>query len=464
MIQFIMNKRNLSLSIIILGITLLPLQVRSQEDTIAGTKMEYKIKQLQYSQPPEGYHAIFINHVGRHASRFMTKAGSDIYLSCILHQAEKERGLSSKGFALMKAADFISKLQTDVYGDITKKGEKEQQVIGHDMKKYHSEVFSSRGIEVYYTHKKRTLQSAENLLRGMDYNSRKSFIRQPKEEESLLRFFDFSPAFSQYLKSAALTKKIDSLKSAIHYHALCKQITEKLLTPSMISKWSIKHFDIQKDGKTYQFSPEKLAEALYDLYASMGSMSEEMEEAGNTTLLQTVSQLLSTSEKEKFTRIENAKQFFYKGPGTNRNGIQVKIAAPLLWNFLSSTDSILNGKASYDAILRFTHVEGIAPFATLCGLYDSGNQCSNVMNIDHCWHPDHFLPMASNIQWIIYQNQEKKVLIKFLMNETETSIPLKTTTYPYYPWEEVKSYYLKKLAEIGYLPNSNEMEYLKTVY
>ena len=50
--------------------------------------------------------------------------------------------------------------------------------------------------------------------------------------------------------------------------------------------------------------------------------------------------------------------------------------------------------------------------------------------------------MAANIQIVFYRKPgNDDVLVKFFLNENETTIPVKTDCAPYYHWEDVKDYY-----------------------
>ena len=56
------------------------------------------------------------------------------------------------------------------------------------------------------------------------------------------------------------------------------------------------------------------------------------------------------------------------------------------------------------------------------------------------------MPMASNLQIVFYHNREGDVLVKFLFNEKETTIPsLSAVSGPYYKWEDVRSYFVSLL-------------------
>lgn len=55
--------------------------------------------------------------------------------------------------------------------------------------------------------------------------------------------------------------------------------------------------------------------------------------------------------------------------------------------------------------------------------------------------------MAANIQLVFFRNQKspEKVLVKILHNERETRIPVKTDIWPYYDWNDVKSYFQSRI-------------------
>lgn len=58
-------------------------------------------------------------------------------------------------------------------------------------------------------------------------------------------------------------------------------------------------------------------------------------------------------------------------------------------------------------------------------------------------------PMASNLQIVFFKNKKRDVLVKFMLNEREMSIPLSTDIFPFYHWTDVKVM-LKQCVEIPY--------------
>lgn len=60
------------------------------------------------------------------------------------------------------------------------------------------------------------------------------------------------------------------------------------------------------------------------------------------------------------------------------------------------------------------------------------------------WQDYRVSPMGANLQLIFYRNKKNDILVKFLLNESEVELPLKSKTVPYYSWKELKTF----LAEI----------------
>ena len=57
--------------------------------------------------------------------------------------------------------------------------------------------------------------------------------------------------------------------------------------------------------------------------------------------------------------------------------------------------------------------------------------------------------MGCNIQLVFYHSKKASdpILVKALLNEKETTLPVPTNQYPYYKWDDLRAYYLKKLEE-----------------
>ena len=92
--------------------------------------------------------------------------------------------------------------------------------------------------------------------------------------------------------------------------------------------------------------------------------------------------------------------------------------------------------------LRFSHDSSVLPLAYLIGLKETLGGGPDPKNLYKTISIDKIIPMAANIQLIFYRKDgSDDVLVKFLLNENETSIPVKTDCAPYYHWKDVKAYW-----------------------
>ena len=96
--------------------------------------------------------------------------------------------------------------------------------------------------------------------------------------------------------------------------------------------------------------------------------------------------------------------------------------------------------------LRFSHDSSVLPLSWLLGLKEARGGKADIPNIYKYISIDKIIPMAANIQMIFYRKEgSDDVLVKFLLNENETSIPaLKTDCAPYYHWQDVRALYASK--------------------
>lgn len=148
-------------------------------------------------------------------------------------------------------------------------------------------------------------------------------------------------------------------------------------------------------------------------------------------------------------RLNDADNFLKKGPGRNNNGIQVSVAAPLLADFINSTDAFIKSRP-YSSVLRFAHAETVAPFAAILNLNGASTATKDILSFDRIWKAKNIIPFSANIQMLLYKKPGNNgYLIKFLLNEKETGIRgLSTKTFPYYSYKEVRAFYLKKLKSL----------------
>jgi hypothetical protein len=69
--------------------------------------------------------------------------------------------------------------------------------------------------------------------------------------------------------------------------------------------------------------------------------------------------------------------------------------------------------------------------------------------VAEAWQDFRITPMAANVQWIFYRNKAGEVILNVLLNERETTLPVRPYSKPYYRWEDVLAYCSGVAGEIG---------------
>ena len=163
---------------------------------------------------------------------------------------------------------------------------------------------------------------------------------------------------------------------------------------------------------------------------------------------------LGLSFKDLFTddeyidgfRAYNASWCLWEGlmPGSQHNYYAIY---PLLRNFLDEAEQMVaSGKSGVR--LRFGHDSVVLPFSFILGVKEAIGGTDDMEDLHNHFALFRLIPMAGNVQMIFFRKQgSDDILVKFLMNENETSVPLKTDCYPFYHWKDVDAYYRNMLKE-----------------
>jgi len=226
---------------------------------------------------------------------------------------------------------------------------------------------------------------------------------QPEADslDAILRFYDLSPGYQRYKKSGVLLRMLDSLDKDGRSRSVAADVCARLFLPEFAK-------ELMRDGGAAGI---RFSGSLYDLYAISFSMGGAAGFAG----------VFDQRDLEWMDLVNGAADFLEKGPAFDPMGIQVKVAAPLLADFIKSIDRVVGGDhLRPDAVLRFTHAEAISPFAALMGIRGAGGPAFSVYGYREQWQAARVIPLSANVQWVLYAGPGKRgYLVKVLLNEKE---------------------------------------------
>ena len=121
---------------------------------------------------------------------------------------------------------------------------------------------------------------------------------------------------------------------------------------------------------------------------------------------------------------------------------------PLVEDIINNADLAIEGKNSAVANLRFGHdyfllsLLGVISFNE----YSAEIDISDIDAFNNKWRGFRAISMASNLQMILYRNKKGgDILVRFLHNENDVTLPIESDKAPFYKWSDVKQYMLGRL-------------------
>ena len=118
----------------------------------------------------------------------------------------------------------------------------------------------------------------------------------------------------------------------------------------------------------------------------------------------------------------------------------------LISDLVEKADAAIAGN-NVAATLRYGHDSTLLPFAAALGLEDF----SRIHSVDNLpidyWDNAIMIGMCSNVQIVFYRNRKNDILVKFLYNEKETTVPALKPVYAdcFYDWKSVREFYISRL-------------------
>lgn len=391
-----------------------------------GTETPYYYTPESEIEAPSGYHAVYISHLSRHGSRYVTSSKGAQELYKVLSEAYKQNELTQEGKQLRRQIRRFMALSQGKYGLLTPFGVQEQKGIAKRMYAHYPTVFGKQ-VHAVSTYVTRAKQSMDVFIKELShYIGRKPITTYVNGEvDPLLRFFDLNEAYIQYKEKGKWKAELATFTKR-----------EDVSTPFMAK--FIK--------ESYGLTPTKdldLATTLYSIYANTYNMQVDLG----------LGQYFDECTLKYYWENENLKNYLEKGPSNMGQDLPTNIAFALLRDFIDKSDAALQ-RGDVSADLRFAHAETIIPFASLLDLLTWGRQTDQLNTVSKFWKDECIAPMAANIQWIFYKGEENQpILVKMLYNEKAIPFPTGSNERPYYRWEDVKDFYEQVLQGIN-IPNT----------
>lgn len=398
-------------------------EISAKIELSGSNYLAYPTPRKQLTPAPEGYQPCYISHYGRHGSRYFTSKNDYNYPVATLLKADSAKALTKLGRDVLRRALLMQEEALNRYGDLTELGAEQHKQIAKRMFERFPQVFEGDAhIDAKSTLVIRCILSMENELQQF-------LIMNPALQ--ITHDASYHDMYYMNLSDQALTSK----RSPKESEEALDQFKKKHRHYDRL----IKSLFCDKAYVEKEVDQKELGKQLF--YLAGGIQNSEIRHR------LTLYDIFTPEELYENWRVKNVEWYLRYGASPYNGGTQPFTQRNLLRRIIHETDSCLAHEKP-GATLRFGHETMVLPLTCLLGLNGYDMEVKDLEKLEEKgWVNYRIFPMGANIQFIFYRRHagDKDVLVKVLLNEEETTLPLSSDKAPYYCWSDVRQYYLHKL-------------------
>ncbi len=387
--------------------------------------MAYQAPTQPLTKAPKGYEPFYMSHYGRHGSRWLLNDNDYMNPIRVLRRADELHVLTPLGKEALEKLERFYPCTKGRLGDLSDIGEQQHHGIGKRMTKNFPEIFSGKEAQV----DARSTVVIRCIL-SMTAECEEITAFNP----NLKMHNDVSESFQWYLNAGWPNRLKDASRNRSR---IVSEYAKKYTHPERFCRALFTDESFWNDE---DFRPRSFMRSMFGVINNMQSHGCG-EDLWN---------LFTKEECYDLWKIVNIDWYLGYGPAPQSQGLMPFLQSHLLRNMIETTDTVMASKTFKNgASLRFGHEVCVMPLACLMELDSCGRQVEDLDHLEDQWVNFRIYPMACNIQLVFYRSKKKDapILVKALLNEKEATLPVATDQYPYYKWDDLRTYYLKKLEE-----------------
>lgn len=373
---------------------------------------------------PEGFEPFYFTLVGRHGSRYDQSERRFKSILSVYRKADSLGILTEQGKHLYAHIAEIEAAQEGRNGELSELGYNQWLGIAHRAYKNFAPVFAEGSIEGKSSTSLRCLLSLVAFNQGIKEHSPQLAIYQQarKSELAIVRPLYDNP------NTPELARKIQ------------KECGEKGEWNKNLSVW-VKESDASSFLSKVTTDRKRLikecgGKSYFNVlrYSFRALLFGENFELGDRELL---TELFTPEEMYRIYVHQTAKWVNTSvGRGKDEVEMYSSFMRPMVDDIVARCNAAIEGKNPHKANLRFTHDSYVGPLLSVMG-YEG---CVPQYNTDIELATTSFnfgtvVPMAANLQIVLYRNKRGEVLVRSLVNERDAYLPIKCATAPFYPWK-----------------------------
>ncbi len=394
----------------------------------AGSVYAYEAPTEPLTPAPKGFKPVYLTHFGRHGSRFLDNASNYDRPYNILKEADDAGALTAFGKDVLRRVEIIRAEADQRAGDLTPKGMQQHRDIARRMVENYPELFTNdKTIMARSTTSHRVLVS--------EYSALMQILRmRPKIK------FDYDSSNHDEPWMYTEDKAVSAHKRKIN--AAVQEFNQRHTHPERLMKALFKDPEyIKTAGGRDQSS--SLYSSLYDMASYVQGSDPGVD----------LNDVFTYDEWYDLFLMNNMRWYSQAGYTPLTDNVVPYGHCVTLQNFIDFADAALAGNG-VSVMLRYGHEVTLMSFFSLLDLNDSGYSTDDLESVADHWAAYNYAYMGGNVQWVFFRNKKGEVIVKFLLNEEEATLPESVPFYkdakgneqrPYYRWEDVKNFYLAKI-------------------
>ena len=365
---------------------------------------------------PDSLTPIFINHVGRHGSRYPAGSFHTMTLKKALDEADSLNTITPLGKQLKEETERVIEATAGRWGELDTIGEKEHREIAGRMHQKYPQLLDSANISAISSDSPRSIMSMYFFTQQLAKSAEEINITTESGSKftPLMRNYELDEAYQAYRNDTAYTAAYNRFAAAnIPIEPILRVLGE----------------EYPLDYSTVY----DLALAEYYVSAGMNAMGLEHD----------ASKYFTIDEYHKLWSVFNFRQYLLYSASLVSTR-PAEIAAPLLQNIVATADSVVTGKLHIAAKLRFGHAETLMPLMALIqapGCYYLTHYYDTLADN---WKDYEMFPMAANLQLVYFKAPSGKIYVRAEYNEKPIQL-LPGAESQYVDWNDLRLRFLELL-------------------
>ena len=397
-------------------------ELKAHPELASGNYCNYPQPTGHVTLPPSGYEPFYVSHYGRHGARYMTDDDHYKYVIGKMDTAQARGWLTDKGKEVFGRLKMAAADASQRDGDLTLLGGRQHRAIAHRLcVNYPQLMMQPVCVRANSSTVRRCMLSMANFCQELiTMNPTLSITMDASEHDMYYLIPNDSIEIPESETDGPLYDKLNQFRqeNLSGRHQMAILFNDTAAAGTFIDRC-------------------QLADALWNIASNMQCLPE---------LGLSFNDLFTDDELIDGFRVYNASWCLWEGlmPGSQHSYYAIY---PLLRNFLNEADAMI-ASGQRGVRLRFGHDSVLLPFAYILGVKEAIHGTDDMEHLHEQFALFRLIPMAGNVQLIFFRKEKSDdILVKFLMNENETSIPIQTDCYPFYHWKNVRDYYRNMLNE-----------------